>query len=64
MGPNLFMHNEKSAYVMPCVTAHAVMSWVHRMAHACRQAGHPYVYVACMKLPMDMPFAPPELYLS
>ena len=41
LGPNLFVHNEKSAYVMPRVTACAVMSCTHRTAHACRQASHP-----------------------
>ena len=64
MGPNLFAHNENSAYVMPCVTAHGVMSYVHHTAHACRQAGHPYVYMAHQKLLMDMLFAPAERYLS
>ena len=49
VGPNLFVHNENSAYVMPYVTAHAVMSCTHHMAHACRQAS-PYVYVAWQKL--------------
>ena len=48
------MHNENNAYVMPCVTTCAVMSCVHRMVHACRQAGCPYV----------MLFALAELYLS
>ena len=28
---------------MPCVTTFAVMSCMHHMAHACRQASHPYV---------------------
>ena len=64
MGPNLFAHNENSAYVMPHVTAHAVMLCTHRTAHAHRQAGCPYVYVACQKLLMDMLFMPAELYLS
>ena len=52
MGPNLFMHNENSAYIMPRVTTHAVTSCTHRAAHAHRQAGCPYVYVACQKLLM------------
>ena len=64
MGPNLFACNENSAYVMPRVTACAVMSCMHHAAHAHRQAGHPYVYVACHKLLMDKPFMPAELYLS
>ena len=36
MGPNLFMRNENSAYVMPRVTAHAVTSCAH---HARMHAG-------------------------
>ena len=60
MGPNLFVHNENSTYIMPRVTAHAVTSYAHHAAHACRQASHPYVNVACQKLLMDMPFAPAE----
>ena len=63
MGPNIFTHNENSAYIMPCVTAHAVTSCAHGAAHACRQAGHPYENVACQILLMDMPFMPAELYL-
>ena len=39
--PNLFMCNENIAYIMPCGTACAVTSCVHRAAHARRQAGHP-----------------------
>ena len=49
---------------MPCVTTQAVTSCAHHVAHAHRQAGHPYVYVACQKLLMDMLFMPAELYLS
>ena len=64
MGPNLFMHNENSAYIMPCVTTRAVTSCAHHMAHACRQASCPYVYMACQKLLMDMPFVPAKVYLS
>ena len=63
VGPNLFMHNENSAYVIPHVTACAVMSYTHHMAHACRQARCPYENVACQKLLMDMPFTPAKLYL-
>ena len=57
------MCNENSAYVMPHVTTHAVTSCVHRAAHTCRQAGHPYVNVACQKLLMDTLFMPAEQYL-
>ena len=39
MGPNLFVHNENSAYIMPHVTTCAVTSCVHQAAHAHRQAG-------------------------
>ena len=63
MGPNLFMRNENSAYIMPCVTAHAVTSCTHCMAHARRHASHHYVYMVCQKLLMDMLFMPAELYL-
>ena len=62
VGPNLFVQNENQDYVMPCVTACAVMSCAHHAAHAHRQAGHPYVNVVCQKLLMDMPFMPAELY--
>ena len=64
IGPNFFVCNENSAYVMPCVTACAVTSCVHCATHAGRQAGHPYVYVACQKLLIQMPFMSAELYLS
>ena len=63
MGPNLFACNEKSAYVMPRVTACAVTSCAHCMAHARRQQPS-YAYVACQKLLMDMMFAPAGLHLS
>ena len=63
VGPNLFTQNENSAYIMPHVTTCAVTSCVHCMAHACRQAGHPYVNMAHQKLLMDTPFMPAELYL-
>ena len=63
-GPNLFTCNENSAYVMPCVTACAVSPCAHHVAHTCRQAGHSYVYMACQKLLMDMPFMPAQQYLS
>ena len=64
MGPNLFTHNENNAYIMPHVTACAVTSSTHCMVHAHRQAGCPYVNMACQKLLMHMPFAPAELYLT
>ena len=64
MGPNLFMHNENSAYIMPHVTTHAVTSCAHHAAHAHRQASCPYVNVVHQKLPMNMPFTPAERYLS
>ena len=64
MGPNLFMCNENSAYVMPCITTCAVMSCAYHVVHACRQAGHPYVNVVCQKLLMDMPSVPAELCLT
>ena len=63
VGPNLFAHNENSAYIMPCATARAVMSCAHCAVHACRPAGHPYVSMACQKFLMDMLFMPSELYL-
>ena len=38
VGPNLFVHNENSAHVMPRVTAHAVTSCAHGQ---CMLAGKP-----------------------
>ena len=49
---------------MPRVTTCAVTSCMHHAANAHRQAGCPYVYMACQKLLMDMLFMPAELYLS
>ena len=49
---------------MPHVTACAVTSCMQHTVHACRQAGHLYVYVVYQELLMDMPFVPAELYLS
>ena len=63
VGPNLFVYNENSAYVMPSVTAHAVTLFMHRTVHTHRQANHPYVNMACQELLMHMPFMPAELYL-
>ena len=48
VGPNLFVHNENSAYVMP---------------HAHRQASCPYENVVCQKLLMDTPFMLAKLNL-
>ena len=59
MGPNLFACNENIAHVMPCGTACAMMSCAHRVT-----CWPPYVYVACQKLLMDMPFTQAERYLS
>ena len=63
MGPNLFVCNENSVYIMPYVTACAVISCMHHTVHACRQAGHPYENMTCQKLLMDTPFTPAKLYL-
>ena len=41
MGPILFAHNENIAHIMSHVTAFAVTSCAHHVAHAHRQAGHP-----------------------
>ena len=48
MGPNLFAHNENSAYVMPHVTTHAVMSYAHHVVCTHRQAGDP-MYMWCAR---------------
>ena len=66
MGPNLFAHNENSAYVMPHVTACVVTSCaLHALHGTCTQASWlPYVNMACQKLLMDMPFVPAKQYLS
>ena len=53
VGPNLLMCNENSA----------LTSCVHHAAYTRRQAGHPYVNMACLELLMDMPFSPAKLYL-
>ena len=58
VGPNLFMCNENSAYIMPHVTACAVMSCVYHAVNACRQANRHYVNMAHQKLLMDMLFMP------
>ena len=48
MEPNLFACNDNSAYIMPCVTAHAVTSCMHRATCACRQASH-HMYTWCSR---------------
>ena len=63
VGPNLFTHNENSVYIMPHVTACAVMSCTHHAAHACRQASCRYENVVHQKLLMDTLFVPAKLYL-
>ena len=63
MGPNLFAHNENSAYVLAmcyrmCSDIMCALDGAHTQA---RQP--PYVYMACQKLLMDMLFTPAEQYL-
>ena len=60
----IYLHNENSAYIMPCVTTHAVTSCTHHAVHTCKQAGCPYVNMTHQKLLMDMPFPPAKQYLS
>ena len=62
MGPNLFAHNENSAYVMPCVTTCAVMPCTHCAAHTHRQADCPYENVVPQKILMDTLFASAKQY--
>ena len=50
VGPNLFVHNENHAYVMPHVTTCAVTSCVHHVSHTRRQAGCPYVNVGAPEI--------------
>ena len=63
MGPILFMFNENITHIMPCVTACAVMSCVHHMVCARRQASHPKLYMVCQELLMDVTFTQAEQYL-
>ena len=49
---------------MPRVTAGAVKSYTHHVAHARRQASHPYITVVRKILLMDILCAPAERYLS
>ena len=63
VGPILFMRNENIAHVMPRVTARAVMSCTHRVACACRQAGHPnYMWHARIYLRMCHSRMPNNIY--
>ena len=58
-----FAHNANIAHVMPCVTAHAVTSFVHRAVLACRQAGHPnYTWLAKNYLWMCHSCRPNDIY--
>ena len=41
VGPNLFMHNENIAHIMPHGIADVMTSCAHCAACACRQAGDP-----------------------
>ena len=41
VGPNLFVHNENIAHVIPCGITHAMTSCAHRAARTDRQASHP-----------------------
>ena len=41
VGPNLFMHNENIAHIMPHGTTCAMMSCAYCVAWARRQASHP-----------------------
>ena len=62
MGPNLFLRNENSAYIMPHVTAHVMTSCAHCAACAPRQAGHPMymwharnnLWMCCSRNPNDI----------
>ena len=63
MGPNIFTCNENSAYIMPHVSARAVMSCMYCTVYTCQQASHPYVNMAHQKLLMGMLFMPAKLYL-
>ena len=48
---------------MPHVIAHAMTSHMHCMAHAHRQASHPYDFMPCQKLIVCLPFMPAEQLL-
>ena len=62
VGPNLFVHNENIAYVMPHGTARAVMPYTHHAACTHRQAGHPmytwrtrkYLWMCHLRRPNDI----------
>ena len=49
---------------MPHVITHAMMLCAQHAMHACRQAGHPYDYMVCQKLLIDLPFTSAKQYLS
>ena len=49
VGPILLARNENIAHVMPCVTARAMTSWVHRAVHVHRQASRPN-YTWCARI--------------
>ena len=49
---------------MPCVITHAMMLHTQHVTCAHRQASHPYDYMVCQKLFIDLLFAPAEQYLS
>ena len=63
VGPNLFVHNENSAYIMPHATTCAVTSCTHiaQCAHADKPAA---LLIYIQELLMDMPFMQAEQYLS
>ena len=60
VGPNLFACNENIAYIMPCGTAHAVMSCAHLRGAHTQASRPPYVYVVHQELLMDVPFMQAE----
>ena len=49
---------------MPCVIAHAMMSCMHHVVHAHRQAGCPYDFMACQKLLIGLLYMPAKWHLS
>ena len=65
MGPNLFVHDENIAYVMPHATwYHTCNDIVHTSRGTCMQASWPpYVYMVRQELLMDVPFTQAERYL-
>ena len=63
VGPNLVVHNENIAHLMPHGSAHAMTSCTLRMACARRQAGHP-IYMWHARNYLWMCFVQAERYLS